>query len=260
MNHHHIADTLAVRRRTRYDASLLIVLIAGMLAAACPAFAQTGIRRTRPSAGNPLALFTVGTGLEFESDAERKQYDAPLVLEYSPTQQLKFTFESAGSRIDSKIDGVSSVTGFDDLETSVEYEFLRERRYMPALTAIGLVKWPVATNAEIGSPGTDYAIGLIASKGLVHFDLDLNLLYTFSGDPERKDTLETSLAVTYPLTYKFELLAEVWHASDTGDTETTVGFGWNVTPFLSLEQGALHRSDGTWQWLFAVAYAFGGTD
>jgi hypothetical protein len=258
---HPFPDAQPGRGLTPYAALILIVVSAGALAISDAAFAQTGIMRTRRSATdvlNPLAPFTLGSGLEFESDDVRAQYDSPLVLEYNPTRRTKFTFESAVTHIRGKAADVSSVTGLDDIETGVEHEFVRERRYRPSFTAIGLIKWPTATKSDIGTPGTDYAVGLIASKDLVHFDLDLNLLCTFAGDPEGQDALEVSLAASYPLSHKVELLAEVRHTSDTGDTETTVGLAWKPTLFLSFEQGFLRRSDGGWQALFAVSYAFGG--
>ena len=255
-----------------------MLIAASAFAAPQPVFAQVGIMRTRPSASatwNPLAPLTIGSGVEFERDKEQRQYDFPLVLEYNPTERLQFSFESAVVHIGAKVPDVRTVTGLDDLETSAAYEFLRERRYRPDLTLIGTIKWPLATDSDIGSPGIDYAVGFIASKGLVHFDLDMNLLYTFSADPEQQDTFEASLAASYPLNYKFDLEAEILHSfgadswfgragqggaprSGAGETEMTLGFAWHVNPFLTLEQGGLVRLDGTWQLLFGWSYAFGG--
>ena len=268
----------ATLKRQCLPGTVRLLIAASVFAIVEPALAQVGILKTRPSSSstwNPLTPFTIGTGLEFETDSEQTQYDFPLVVEYNPTQLLQFTLESAVTHIDGNAEDVRTVTGLDDLETSVAYEFLRERRYTPALTGIGLIKWPLASDSDIGSPGTDYAIGLIASKDLVYFDMDLNLLYTFSDDPDQQDTLETSLAASYPLNYKIELETEILHSFGTDswrgktgpggaarggadETEITLGFAWHVNPFLTLEQGALFRVDGTWQLLFGLQYDFGG--
>jgi hypothetical protein len=240
---------------------VVVMLIVGALAVSRQAAAQTGILRTRPSATevlNPLAPFTLGSGFEFERDDEHDQYNAPLVLEYNPAPRFKLTFESALTHITNKGEETFTATGLDDLETSVEYEFVRERRYRPALTMIGLVKWPTTTSSDIGSPGNDYAVGLDASKEFVNFELDFNVLYTVTGDPEGEDGAEISLAASYPLNYQLDLLAELLTATDSGDTDLTLGCAWQPTPFLSLEQGVLVRSGGGWEALFAVSYAFGG--
>lgn len=86
-----------------------------------------------------------------------------------------------------------------DLETSVEYEFLRERRYRPALNAEGAIKWPTATDPDLDTPGRDYSFGLIASKDFVYFDADLNVLYTFVGDAAEPDNLQVALAAEMAL-------------------------------------------------------------
>jgi hypothetical protein len=182
--------------------------------------------------------------------------------------------------IKSKSEDVGSVSGLGDLETAVEYEFLGERRYRPALTAEGLIKWPTATNPDIGAPGTDFSFGLIASKDLVFMDLDLNALYTFVGDPEQKDTLEFSLAGEYHLNRHIDLEAEVLTAIGTagirgrpgtiagfggsrggGDTtEGTLGCAWHVNHHLKLEQGVVLGSDHSWQIVFAWEWSFAGKD
>ena len=95
------------------------------------------------------------------------------------SEQLKLNIEPNFVQIVAKSKDARTVGGLGDLETSVEYEFLRERRYRPALGVQGLIKWPTATDPDLGTPGHGYSLGLIATKDFVYFNADINLLYTF---------------------------------------------------------------------------------
>lgn len=248
----------------------LCILIAGcMLLFAQPGFAQSTVFRTKGSASstwNPVLPLSVGVGVDFESNDEEKAGGFPLLIEYNFSQRLRVIAESAIAFVDSHDPEIGNIRGFDDLETSIEYEAIRERRYTPALTTVGLVKWATASDEDIGTPGMDYAVGLIASKDYVYFEVDSNLLYTFSGDPEAPNLLEASVAVAYPLTHFVSLQGEVVRAigtagpdrSSANELEGTVGFSWQMTPFQSLEQGFLVKDDGTWGILVGWQYSFGG--
>lgn len=239
------------------------------------------ILRTRqpPSATwDPWLPLTVGSGIEFETDKDQSQYDFPFLLEYNFTQTLKLTVEPLFSHIAAKAKDVRTVSGMGDLETSVEYEFLRERRYRPAFTAVGTVRWPTSTDADIGNPGRDYSLGIIASKDLVFLDLDLTALYTFVGDPQERDSIEIALAALVPLNHLFDIEAEVVHSFGAGGirgqpgtlsgagggaagadlTEGTIGVAWHISKRLKVEQGAIFRSDRTWQIVFAWEWSFTG--
>jgi hypothetical protein len=227
---------------------------------------------------DPWLPLTIGSGIEYERDSEQRQFDFPILLEYNFTQTLKLTVEPNIVHISPKRKDVREVTGLDDMETSVEYEFLRERRYRPALTAIGSIKWPIATDRDIGNPGHDYSLGLIASKGLVFVDVDLTALYTFVGDARGQNALELSAAAEWHLNHFVDIEAEVVHTIGTGGvhgragsissigssgsgsdlTEGTLGVGWHVSKRLKVEQGGILRSDGTWQIVFAWEFSFAG--
>ena len=228
--------------------------------------------RTAPSeTWNPFLPLTVGLNLEYETNNEQTQYDMPMLVEYNFNEQFKLTLEPDYLVIDGKAKDVKSVSGWGDTETSFEYEFIRERRYRPAITFEGTIKWPTAEHTDLGNPGIDYSLGLIASKDFVTFDLDFSALYTFSGDPEQEDTLELSLAGEYPLNYRFSLIGEVVQTFGTGmggmghdptvdQTEVTLGFSWQINTSLKYEQGVLLRNDGTWQLLFGFEWSFAGED
>jgi len=193
-------------------------------------------------------------------------------VEYNFTEYVKLSIEPAVTYLVTK--GQHSVGGSGDLETSIEWEFLRERRYRPALTAVGVIKYPTASHPDLGSPGWDYGVGLVASKDFVFVDVDLGLLYTFSGDPEQQDTLEISVAGEVPLNHRlaieFEFVTSV--GSDTflnqptkpsgngTDFEGTVGLGWRATNYLKLEGGYTLRTDGTWQVVVGWTWSFAGED
>src|SRR5438105_626940 len=186
-------------------------VMATLLAAFAPILSAR-ILHTKPPPSetwNPWVPFTLGSGVEFETNREKSQYDFPMLIEYNFSERLKLSLEPDITHIEAKTNNARSITDFSDLETSVEYEFLTERRYRPALTVQGTIKWPTATDSDLGSPGTDYTLGLIASKDLVYVDLDLSALYTFIGDPKEKDALEVSLAAECPLNHFFDIEAEV---------------------------------------------------
>ena len=262
-----------------------LLIVAGLFVATPQAFAR--ITKSKPSASanwSPLLPLTIGSGFEFETDSEQSEYDFPMLFEYNVTEALKLSLEPNIIHIESKTKDVKTVSGFGDLETSLEYEFLRERRYRPAFTALGLIKWPSATNQDIGTRNRDYSLGLIASKDLVLVDLDLNVLYTFVGDPEIEDTLELSLAGEWPLnrfiSLPVDFIGEVVKTIGTGgirgqpgtlgglggasggsdEMEGTMGFGYHVSKFLKLEAGIILRSDLSTQVVCAWEYNFAGED
>jgi hypothetical protein len=239
---------------------------------------------TRPSASkgwSPLMPLVIGGGFEYESDSDKSQCDYPLFMEYNFTEKFKLAIESNFVSITSKTEDVRSVSDFGDLETSVEYEFLRERRYRPALTAEGIIKWPTSGDPDIGTPGKDYSVGLIMSKDLVFVDIDFNVLYTFVGDQESQNALEFSLAANWHLNHYLDVEAEVARVNGTGgvrgqppgtlaglagsnnnvnSAEGTLGLAWHVTKYLKLEVGTTYADDGTWQYITAWEYSFSGED
>jgi hypothetical protein len=186
-----------------------ILICAGIIAATQPVSAR--IIQTKPSPSetwSPLLSLTVGGGFEFETDHERSEYDFPFLVEYNFTEMLRATIEPNFAYIRSKSPNVRSVGGTGDLETSMEWEFLRERRFRPALTMEGIVKWPTASDPDLGDPGRDYSFGLIASKDFVYLDVDLGLRYTFVGDPEAHDNFELTVAGEWPLNHRLSVLME----------------------------------------------------
>jgi hypothetical protein len=250
------------------------------LFAVCAVSAKILHTRQEPSANwDPWLPLTIGSGIEFETNKEDTQYDFPMLLEYNFTQTLKLTVEPTVEHISSKVKGGRTVTGLGDMETSLEYEFVRERRYRPALTVEGLINWPTATDRDIGSPRRDYSLGLVVSKDLVFVDVDLSALYTFVEDSKKQETFEISIAGEWHLNHLFDVEGELIHSFGTGGirgspgsisaigepggargdlTEGALGVAWHINKRFKLEHGAILRSDGTWQIVFAWEWRFSG--
>ena len=257
-----------------------VLLAAGLVLAALPASAR--IARSRTSAStttaapegvstfwDPLYSLVIGSGFEYQSDSEQTEFGFPFLIEYNFSERLKLTIEPKYADIVGRTEDARSVSGFGDLETTLDYEFLRERRYRPALSVEGKIRWPTADDPDLGDPGRDYTIGLIASKDFVFVNLDLNLLYNFIGDRGQEDTVEVSLATGWRLSHYVELIAEVstvTPASNLGssghggrnETEALIGLGWQVNRHLKLEQGIVFKEHGIHEVVFAWEWSFGG--
>ena len=256
-----------------------LFIAAAVLATALPVSARITKSRSsastpatpgaEPSIWAPIYSLVIGSGVEYQRDREQTEYGFPILLEYNFTERLKLTIEPTFGRIVGRTPDVRSVSGMGDLETSVDYEFVRERRYRPALSVEGKVKWPTASDPDLGESGRDYTLGLIASKDLVFMDVDLNVLYTRSGHREREDSVEVSLAAEYHVTHDLGLIAEVSNVSrvgrilDTGnagrhETEATVGLSWSVSRYLKFEGGVVFKEHGVREAVFAWEWSFGG--
>jgi len=214
----------------------------------------------------PLYSLLVGGGFEYQTDSDQTEYGFPLLIEYNFTEQFKLTLEPVFTDIVGKKPDVQSVSGFGDLETTAEYEFLSERRYRPSLSFEGAIRWPTAADPDLGDPGRDYSLGLIASKDFVFMDIDLNVLYTFIGGHDLADTVEISLATTWRINHELDLIVEVADVSRVGmlidehrnEMEATVGLSWQINPFLKLEQGIVFKEAGQWEAVFAWEWSIGG--
>ena len=251
-------------------ANIWIAVALLIAATSRPVSAQILTRTTlRPSENwNPILPLTLGAGFEFETNGDERQYFTPLLVEYNFTPFTKLSIEPTFGYID---DPDVQAGGFGDLDGTMEWEFLRERRYRPALTAFGGIKFPTAVPSDVGSPGWDYSLGLIASKDFVFTEVDLSGIYIFSGDKDQQDTLELTLAGEIPLTHRlaieFEGVGSVGRDILSGqnggdgagfDYEGTLGLGWQVTRFIKLEGGATLKNDLTQEYTFGLVYNFSG--
>lgn len=242
---------------------VLVVLFVG----AESAFGQASIFKTRRSPSSVTLPFVLVGGFEYESDSDQTQMDVPLALQYSFSEIFQASIETAATRIRTHGEDSRTVSGLDDVETNVEYEFLRERRYRPSLAAFGGIKWSTSTQPDIGTPGTEYSAGLVATKEFDFFELDLNAIYTFSGDPELQDILEIPFAFDVPLNHFFSIALEIAPTVDMGgggegsaQTEYTLGALWRASEFSTIEGGVVVRNESSWQVLCGWEYSFAGED
>jgi hypothetical protein len=258
----------------------LLLIVAALTLIPLPGYAR--IRKTRPPASSnvypgvappsPWAVFAplvLSLGFEYQSDQEETQYEFPISLEYNLTQKLKLILEPTYVSIASKSVDTPSVNGFGDLEAAVDYEFLSERRYRPALAVEGRIKWQTAEDPDLGEPGNDYTFGIIASKDLVYLDVDLNLFYTFIGDREKEDEVEISLAAEWHVNRYVDLIAEVSNVMRTqrprdatiesrNEIEATLGLGWQINKNLRFEHGVVLKERGEWELVVSCEWNFGG--
>jgi hypothetical protein len=223
---------------------------------------------------------TIGSGIEYETDEEGSEYGFPFLIEYGLTDAITVALEPDFVVVDPV--ERPAAHGFGELETSVVYEYLRERRNRPALSAELLVKWPTATHDSLGTGEIDYSLGAIASKEFVHFTVDFEVLYTLVGSPpgiQLDDALEISLASDVHLSAIIDLELELVTSTGGGirsrvsaisgpvlpsdvqdaggqQTEGTIGIAEKLTSHLKLEQGVLVASDGSWQLLAAWEWDF----
>jgi hypothetical protein len=222
----------------------------------------------------------VGGGFEYETDSEQAQYDFPFLLEYGISNKLKFTFEP--NLLNIRKSAGSSVGGFGEMETSLTYDFITERRYRPGFSALGLIKWPTASHPELGTGKADFTVGMIASKEFVHSDVELDALYTLVGTPpgvQTQNTIELVLGGEWHVSRVIDLEGELdtkigsgrfhGHPGALGglgrresgsETGATVGMAEHLNHYLKLEQGVVALTDGTLQAVFAWEWDFSGGD
>src|SRR5882672_4406586 len=233
-----------------------------------------------------LLALTVGSGFEYATDSEQSEYGYPFLIDYGFSDKLKVTIEPSYVFLKSKAGG--SVSGLGDLETTVESELVKERRYRPALTLEGIVKWPTARHAELGTGERDYTVGLLLDKEFVGWDADFNATYTFVGSPpgaHLQNTIEVALASEWHLTRTLSIVGEVVTTHGSGvfrgqpgsisgigglprvasepfgnESEGTLGLAERLNHHLKLEEGGILKTDGSWQAVFGWEWDFGEGD
>ena len=123
---------------TQRVAACCLVLCA-LVVTAVPVSAK--ILKTRKSSQAQGLAVTFGSGVEYESDSDQSEYGFPFLFEYGMTKRLKLTVEPQYTVIRST-EG-DSVSGPGDLETTLTFDLVPERRYRPLFSAEGLVKWQI---------------------------------------------------------------------------------------------------------------------
>ena len=179
--------------------------------------------------------FEVQTTLEYQTSKDGTETAIPFGAEYGITDRLSIMAEPVFyTAIHPKLG--RAVHGVGDLEGTLSYLALHERRHLPALAFAGEVKVPTARKILIGSGETDYSVFLIASKRAGKFDTHANIGYTIVGKPagsHLKNIGVFAVAEEYFVNRNWVLLGEVLaNTASTagGEATTTLGNLGGVVP------------------------------
>ena len=123
-----------------------------------------------------------GTAFEFQTAFDGKEYAVPGFIEFGVLPHLEALIEPVAVVFIRPTPGPAA-TDIGDLETTLTYLVLEEKKYVPALALAGEVKFPTATNFAVGSGEYDYRIYGIASKRLGNVAVHFNLGYNIIGSP-----------------------------------------------------------------------------
>lgn len=169
--------------------------------------------------------FEIGTGVEFQTSNEGTETALPLAIEFGLTRRLTFLVEPVGFTNISPKTGPHA-KGFGDLEMTLFYQIVKEKRILPAISISGEVKIPTAKNKLIGTGKADYTPYLIMSKTTGKFFTSANLSYTFTGKPEGVDAsnlFNYALGTIFSVSTKSIVYAEVYGNTSAFGTETPEG-------------------------------------
>jgi hypothetical protein len=241
----------------------LLTLLALLVSA--PLFTPLYVHAQQPletETARPLkaGVFELQTTFEYQTSSDGTERAAPLGFEYGITNRISLLVEPVFyTSIRPKLG--KSATGLGDLEATLSYLVVEERRRLPALAIAGEVKAPTARNAIIGTGKTDFTAYLFASKRYGKFDTHANIGYTFVGKPagtQLDNIINVAFAGEYFLNKKVDLLAEFLANTSSsgmgevsalnspnpstpeavaGETVGMVGFRYHIRPNVALAFG-----------------------
>jgi hypothetical protein len=154
--------------------------------------------------------FEIGTAFEFQTSPNGKEYALPMAIEFGVFHHLEVLIEPVPFTSIHPKTGASA-TGVGDLETTLCYLIIEEKKYVPALAIAGEIKFPTAQNTQIGSGEYDYRFYAVASKRFGNVDLHINLGYNIVGAPSGQTTnnpIDAELGAEWFVHPKFDLFAE----------------------------------------------------
>ena len=266
--------------RTRLLATGALAML--LLIAHAPPAAAKIVKTRRAMQVRPGIGFTLGSGLEFQSDTDSREYGFPFLFEWTLSPAAEFVVEPGFITIRGS-DG-SSIQGWDDTESSLRWELVRERRTRPAISVQGGVLWPTSRHRAIAEGVTSTSLGLLVTKDIIRGEFSFNVIGTRVGLPATGrvlDTAQLSAAVEWHLTPDLDLAGELLttrgfgrlrgHSGPTapgggglnvagagsGSTEGTLGLAHYFSKRLKFEEGLVVQTDGTWQVVAAWEWDFG---
>lgn len=127
--------------------------------------------------------FEIGTGLEYQTSVEGTETALPLAIEYGLSKRFTLLIEPvAFTNIQPKVG--EGAKGIGELELTLFYQIMTEKKWLPATSISAEVKIPTAKDSLIGTGKIDYTPFLLMSKNIGKFFASMNLSYTFLVKPE----------------------------------------------------------------------------
>ncbi len=228
--------------------------------------------------------FEIGTGLEFQTSKEGTETAFPLAIEYGLSKKITLLVEPVGFTSIRPKTGLHA-KGIGDLEITLFYQIVSEKKNFPAISISAEVKIPTAKNNLIGTGKTDYTPFLIMSKTTGKFFTSLNLSYTFLGKPAgiiASDLFNYALGTIFTASSKSILFAELYGntsavgAADSpegtivadshvatqeisgGEAVVAIGYGYHLKKELLLSLGVSYDNNRAILFRPGIEWKFGG--
>ncbi len=227
--------------------------------------------------------FEIGTGVEFQTSKEGKETAFPLSIEYGLSNKFTVLVEPVGFTSITPKTGPHA-KGIGDLEITLFYQIVSEKKVLPSISISGEVKIPTAKNKLIGTGKADYTPFLIMSKTTGKFYTSMNLSYTFLGKPAgvvANDLFNYALGTIFTASPKSILFAEVYgntsavggdvpegtivmnpNTNNTelsgGETVGAIGYGYYLNKELLLSLGVSYDNNNAILFRPGIEWKFGG--
>jgi|SRR5712671_3668662 len=170
--------------------------------------------------------FELGMGFEFQTSKEGTETALPMAIEYGLSKKFTILVEPVGFTSILPKAGPHA-KGVGDLEITLFYQIVSEKKVVPSISISGEAKIPTAKNKLIGTGKADYTPFLIMSKTTGKFFTSMNLSYTFLGKPDgvvANNLFNYALGTIFTTSERSILFAEVYgNTSATGEGETPEG-------------------------------------
>ena len=196
-----------------------LLVTGALLTAACSSVLADLSLETETARVLKPGQFECGSAFEFQTAFDGKEYAVPQFFEFGVLPHVELLIEPVALVVIRPTPG-QGATDIGDLETTLTYLVLDEKKYIPAIALGGEIKFPTATNFAVGSGEYDYRIYGILSKRIKDVEIHFNLGYNIIGSPPgvaTKNPLDYELAVEWFVNPRFDLFAEV------NRTESAVG-------------------------------------
>jgi hypothetical protein len=227
--------------------------------------------------------FALGTGLEFQTSREGYETALPLAIEYGISHKVTLLVEPVGFTSIRPATG-SSAKGIGDLEITLFYQIVSEKKYLPSISISGEIKIPTAQNSMIGTGEIDYTPFLILSKTTGKFFTSINLSYTFLGKPEGvsvNNLFNYAIGTIYNVSPRSIIFAEFYGNTSAfggeapeggiptdpnlnttelsgGENVGSIGYGYYLKKELILSFGVSYDNNNAFLFRPGIEWKFGG--